>query len=285
MSSERARQSVAGALAEQRLDAFERRLLLSHASGLSREDIARTPELLLEEAVMAEYHRLVREREAGQPIAYLVGQREFYGRRFLVDRRVLIPRPESELLIDLALEKVAGEQARVLDIGTGSGCLAITLQLERPNWQVSALDISEDALAVASSNAALMGAAISLCQGDISAPHALQSPLARLAAGSLELVVANPPYIAAEDPHLAQGDLRFEPKRALTDDSDGFRLIDAVITFSATRLKADGWLLLEHGHEQALSVRKRLTAAGFSGVQSWPDLAGIERVSGGLATG
>ena len=272
-------------MAERRLDALERRLLLGHASGLSREDMARGPELVLEEKVLADYDRLVRERQDGQPMAYLLGEREFYGRTFQVDARVLIPRPETELLVDLALQKVSQNQAKVLDIGTGSGCLAITLKLERPDWEVGALDISADAIGVAAGNAAAMGARIGLMQGDISAPDAAQSLLANIPKATLDLVVANPPYIASGDPHLSQGDLRFEPKQALTDGYDGFRLIDAVIRFSASHLRASGWLLLEHGHHQAAAVRQKLLSAGFTAIQSWADLAGIERVSGGLATG
>jgi release factor glutamine methyltransferase len=278
------KRSVAAALATKRLDALERRLLLTQASGLSREDMARRPDLLLDASVLAEFHRLLDEREGGQPMAYLVGQREFYGRPFKVDRRVLIPRPESELLIDLALQKLGARHAAVLDIGTGSGCLAITLKVERPGWRVSALDISSEALAVASSNAALLDAQIELIEADICTPDIAESPLSGIGLAGLDLVVANPPYIAKGDPHLAQGDLRFEPKQALTDDSDGFRLIDAVITFAASRLKPGAWLLLEHGHDQAQTVRQRLLTAGFADVVSWCDLAGIERVSGGLAT-
>jgi release factor glutamine methyltransferase len=146
-----AKRSVAEALAVQRLDALERRLLLSRASGLSREDMARRPELLLDEEVTTEFDRLITEREAGQPIAYLLGEREFYGRSYKVDHRVLIPRPESELLVDIALQSIGRGPAKVLDIGTGSGCLAITLKLERPDWEVGALDISGDAINVAKS--------------------------------------------------------------------------------------------------------------------------------------
>jgi release factor glutamine methyltransferase len=280
-----AKRSVAEALAVLRLDALERRLLLSRASGLSREDMARRPELLLDEEVTTEFDRLITEREAGQPIAYLLGEREFYGRSYKVDHRVLIPRPESELLVDIALQSIGRGPAKVLDIGTGSGCLAITLKLERPDWEVGALDISGDAINVASGNAWSKGAEISLCQADITIPDAPQSPLARLSPGSLDLVVSNPPYVAEGDPHLAQGDLRFEPKQALTDGFNGLRVIDAVITFSASRLKVGGQLLLEHGYDQAETVRQHLVAAGFGSVRSWPDLAGIERVSGGLATG
>ncbi len=277
--------SVAALLAAPRRDALERRLLLSQASGLSREDMARSPERILDATVLGEFERLVEQRERGVPIAYLLGRREFYGRSFKVDARVLIPRAESELLVDLALNKTPPDAAAVLDIGTGSGCLAITLKLERPRWSVSALDISSDAIAVARENARTLKAEIELLEADIAAPDAPCAPCLNMLPAALDLIVSNPPYIAANDPHLLQGDLRFEPKQALTDASDGFRLIDAVIGFAKLRLRPGAWLLLEHGYDQAEAVRRRLAAAGLSDATSWCDLAGIERVSGALATG
>jgi len=273
--------SVAAVLGGPRLNALERRILLGAASGLSREDMARAPEAKLDLQAIERYESLVSRRECGEPIAYLVGHREFYGREFMVDARVLIPRPETELLVDLALAELQGlAHPKVLDLGTGSGCLAITISLQCPKAQVAALDVSAEALDVARLNAKALGASIEFFRADLARIDETSSLLGR--AGEFDLVLANPPYIAADDPHLRQGDLRFEPKLALTDGDNGFALIDACIALAARQLRAGAAIWLEHGHDQAQAVRRKLTAGGFFAPRSCTDLAGIERVTGAL---
>ena len=210
-------------------------------------------------------------RLAGEPIAYLVGQREFFGLAFAVSEAVLIPRPDTELLVELALERLP-QHGKVLDMGTGSGAIAVALAHTRPDAAVTALDVSEAALAVAQGNAARNGAAVRFLHSDW---------FGALGGEVFDLVVSNPPYIAHGDVHLAQGDLRFEPVDALTDHGDGLSALRTIVAGAPAHLAAQGWLLMEHGYDQAAAVRAQLTAAGYSDVQSWRDLAGIERVSGG----
>jgi release factor glutamine methyltransferase len=214
---------------------------------------------------------LVRQRQEGHPVAYLLGQREFYGREFEVDDGVLIPRPETELLIDIALQLPLPEQAGVVDVGTGSGCIALTLALERRGWQVMATDISAEALAIANRNRSRLGAdTVKLLRGNLLEPLVSIHP---------DLVISNPPYVAEGDPHLARGDVRFEPQTALLAGSDGLEVIRELVQQSARALAADGWLLIEHGHDQAGEVRQLLQAADFHAITSRRDLAGIERVT------
>lgn len=214
---------------------------------------------------------LVRQRQGGRPVAYLLGQREFYGREFEVGDGVLIPRPETELLIGVALQLPLPEQARVVDVGTGSGCIALTLALERGGWQVMATDISAKALAIAQRNRGRLGAdTVELLRGHLLEPLVNIHP---------DLVISNPPYVAEGDPHLARGDVRFEPQSALVAGADGLDVIRELVQQSARALAADGWLLIEHGHDQAGEVRQLLQAANFRAIASHRDLAGIERVT------
>jgi release factor glutamine methyltransferase len=216
-------------------------------------------------------------RIRGEPIAYITGQREFYGLSFQVTPDVLIPRPETELLVDLTLERLL-PTGSVLDLGTGSGAIAVAIAHACPEAKVTALDVSPAALAVAHGNAVriLADRAVQLCllSGDWYAPLAEHD--------RFDVIVANPPYIAAADAHLAQGDLRFEPSGALTDRADGLSALRTIIDGAPSHLHPGGWLLLEHGYDQAEKVRNLLKNKGFIQVQSWCDLAGIERVSGGL---
>jgi release factor glutamine methyltransferase len=224
-------------------------------------------------AVAGEYSALVERRAAGEPIAYLTGVREFYCRDFVVTPDVLIPRPETELLVDTAKVKVgAGRTARILDLGTGSGCLAITLALELPQVRVTAVDVSPNALAVARGNAQRLGARVEFIESDW---------FAALPPQRFDLIVANPPYVAAGDPHLGEGDLRFEPMEALTDHADGLSAIRKIIAATPDWLSPGGWLCFEHGYDQAEAVRQLLENAGFSEIEQQRDLAGIVRVSGG----
>ncbi|MCX8087638.1 MAG: peptide chain release factor N(5)-glutamine methyltransferase [Rhodocyclaceae bacterium] len=267
--------AIAALLSQARaqIPASEARLLLSHVLGQPTAWLEAHREEELEPAAAARFGALIERRAAGEPIAYLVGEREFYGRSFLVTPDVLIPRPETELLVELALAKVgAHPTASILDLGTGSGCLAITLALELPAAHVTAVDASPAALEVARKNARQLGAAVDFIESDW---------FAALPPQRFDLIVANPPYVAAGDPHLTQGDLRFEPKVALTDGADGLTSIRRIIKAAPAWLAAGGWLFLEHGWDQAAAVEECLAAAGFCALERHRDLAGIERVGGG----
>ncbi len=216
---------------------------------------------------------LLTRRLAGEPIAYLVGTREFYGRPFEVSPAVLIPRPDTELLVELALAHMPpGHAVEVLDLGTGSGCIAITLALERPLARLTALDRSPLALAVARRNAARLDAHVEFLSSDW---------FAALGGRRFDLIVGNPPYIAAGDPHLGRGDIRFEPLAALAAGRDGLDDLRRLTATACAHLKPGGALLLEHGHDQADAVQALLRASGFQRPRSWTDLSGIRRVSGG----
>jgi release factor glutamine methyltransferase len=246
-------------------------LLLARASGRSRESLLASPDDVLTSEAEAIFRKLRDRRLAGEPIAYLLGEREFYGRRFAVDPAVLIPRPETELLIDLAL---GCAWRSVLDLGTGSGVIAITLALERSDATVTGTDVSREALRVAAANAHALRAAVAWRAG--SWFDALDD-----GATSFDLIVSNPPYIAAHDLHLDEGDLRFEPSTALTDGADGLAAIRIIVAGSSARLNPAGTLLIEHGHDQAAHVRALFEASGLAGIASIRDLAGIERVTVG----
>lgn len=263
--------SIASLQAGLPLEPLENRILLCHALGITRVGLITQSERQLTEEEAARLSGLVGRRIAGEPIAYIVGQREFFGLPFQVSPAVLIPRPDTELIVELALERLP-PQARMLDMGTGSGAIAVALAHTRPDAQVTALDVSEEALAVARANAAANGARVRFLRSDW---------FAALEGDTFELVVSNPPYIASGDEHLAQGDLRFEPVDALTDHADGLSDLRTIIAGALAHLAPGGWLLLEHGYDQAEAVRALLTEAGYLDAQSWRDLAGIERVSGG----
>lgn len=250
----------------------EARLLLARALGTTTAIVAAFPEREAPPEAAARFTAWAAQRRAGEPVAYVLGEREFYGRVFAVDRATLIPRPETELLVELALERAArGTQA--LDLGTGSGIIAVTLACERADLGVTAVDRSAAALEVARRNAdRLAPGRVTCLEGNWFAP---------VAGRRFGLVVANPPYIEAGDAHLARGDLRFEPATALVGGADGLEDLDSIIRRAPAHLEAGGWLLLEHGFDQAPAVRERLAATGFTAIQTWPDLAGQPRVSGG----
>jgi len=270
-------------LRQRGLEMLEVRMLIECASGLTAVKQIAHPEHHLSTPEWQKLHTLALRRETGEPIAYLIGERNFYGRNFIVDARVLIPRPETELLIDLAMSHLPAS-GRVLDLGTGSGAIAVTLACERPDADVTATDISNAALDVARANATRLGARVRFVESDWFA--ALDGGLdGDIPGDPFDIVLANPPYIAAHDLHLDQGDLRHEPRLALTDGADGLNAIRRIIHGAPPHLKPGGWLFVEHGYDQAEAVRKLCLDAGLADVRSWKDLAGIERVSGGRVNG
>ncbi|MFS2017954.1 peptide chain release factor N(5)-glutamine methyltransferase [Massilia sp. CT11-108] len=255
------------------LDPLENRILLCEATGLSRVQLITQGDRVLTPDEASRLDDLVARRLRGEPIAYIVGRREFFGLAFRVGPAVLIPRPDTELIVDLSLERLPDNAARLLDMGTGSGAIAVAVAHTRPDADVTALDVSPDALAVAQANAAANGARVRFLESSwFDALAAVET---------FDVIASNPPYIAAGDEHLVQGDLRFEPVGALTDHADGLSALRIIIQGSPRHLAPGGWLLLEHGYDQAAAVRALLADAGFTDVQSWRDLAGIERVSGG----
>lgn len=260
--------------ARRTVDAVEARALLCHVLKKDAAYLAAHADATLHPDAAAAYGAALARREAGEPVAYITGRREFYGLELRITPAVLIPRPETELLVDLALARVPRDEARqVLDLGTGSGCIAIGIAHERPRTRVAAVDHSPDAIALARENARSLGiTGITFTVGDWFMP---------VVGRCFDLIVANPPYVAADDPHLRRGDLRYEPQAALVGGADGLDALRTIIANAGRHLHAGGALLLEHGHEQGAACRRLLDAAGFHGVQTWRDLAGNERVSGG----
>lgn len=258
------------------LPRLEARVLLERASGRRREWLLAHGDEAADAPAAAAFAELARRRRAGEPVAYLTGVREFLGRDFEVSPQVLIPRPETELLVQATLER-APRAARVLDLGTGSGAIAVTLACERDDLRVVATDQSRAALALAQRNAqrlagdALAGSRLQLRAG--SWWHAID------AQQRFDLVVSNPPYIAADDPHLGQGDLRFEPPAALAAGPDGLEALREVVAGAPRHLHPGGRLLVEHGFDQGEAVRALLVAAGFEGILTLRDAAGLPRVT------
>lgn len=245
-------------------------LLVAHALGVSAVELYAHPErpIAPEEAQRA--LDLIARRATGEPVAYLTREREFYGLAFTVTPAVLIPRPETELLVDLALERLPVEkESRVLDLGTGSGAIAIAIARTRPHARVFAVERSPEALAVARGNAALHGLDnVAFVEGDWLKPFAGES---------FDLIVSNPPYVAAGDPHLAQGDLRFEPALALPSGTDGLDDLRRIIAAAPNHLHSGGWLLLEHGADQQPAVLDLLAAQAFTRCTGHRDLADLPR--------
>lgn len=261
--------AAAAALGVERLDA---QLLLLHVLGRGAEErawlVAHDTDALASQQQDA-FLQLARRRAAGEPVAYLTGEKEFFGLPLQVDARVLVPRPDTETLVEWSLVVLRNRQApRVIDLGTGSGAIALAIQAQRPDAIVEAVDRSAAALEVARANAMRLGLPVRLREADW-----LQG------AQQYDLIVSNPPYVAAADPHLQA--LRHEPLQALAAGPDGLADLRAIIEAAPQHLRPGGWLLLEHGWDQADAVRALLAAHGFADVASRTDLAGIQRCSGG----
>jgi release factor glutamine methyltransferase len=252
---------------------LEARVLAAHAWQVNHAWLIAHDTDPLSDTHVAAFESLLAQRLKGMPIAYLVGAREFYGRPFQVSPNVLIPRPDTELLVERALACIPPDQAMaVLDLGTGSGCIAITLALERPLARVTAVDRSLAALAIAQRNANLLNARVEFSTSDW---------FAALAGRRFDLIVSNPPYIAAGDPHLARGDVRFEPLAALAAGRDGLDDLRRLTCGACAHLRPGGVLLLGHGYDQSDAVQALLRESGIRHPQSWADVSGILRVSGG----
>ena len=249
------------------IDPREARMLLAATTGFSEASLLSSPERALAPDVARLFLQQVERRKSGEPIAYIVGRKEFYSLDLAVNPAVLIPRPETELLVDLVLQR---KPASVLDLGTGSGAIALAIKKHLPAAQVAAVEASAAALAVAQRNSVKNGIEVEFLHGQW---------FAAVAGRRFGVIVSNPPYVAAGDPHLA--DLRFEPQYALVSGGDGLDAIREIVPLAPKHLAKGGWLLLEHGIGQDKEVRALLGRAGLESVQTWPDLAGIPRVSGG----
>jgi len=271
--------SVGALIKESAIPQRETAMLLERILQISRASIAAHSERFLDAQQEHLARAWIQRRVGGEPMAYILGEREFYGVKLIVTPDVLIPRPETETLVEQALARLSKQYAlttaRVLDLGTGSGAIAISLAEQRPALDIVAIDISAKALAVAKQNAIKLGVHILFVESDW---------FSALGNERFDLIVSNPPYVGRGDPHLTQGDLRFEPIGALTDnapDQRGLACIRRIIDDAPKHLNGEGWLMFEHGYDQALACRDLLAARGFVELMCVPDLAGIPRVSGG----
>ncbi|MDE2262566.1 MAG: peptide chain release factor N(5)-glutamine methyltransferase [Gammaproteobacteria bacterium] len=253
--------------------ALDAELLLAHALGAGRARLRSHPEEIPGTGAAARFLTLIERRAAGEPVAYILGRKGFWTLELSVTPAVLVPRPETELLVERALALHPGAQAKVADLGTGSGAIALSLASARPRWQIVAVDVSAEALAVAQANAAALGLTyVEMLQGDW---------LAGLRGRAFHLLVSNPPYVAAGDPALSQPELMREPRLALVAAEEGLAALRAIIRDAPGHLEPGGWLLLEHGAAQAAAVAGALVARGFAQVRSHRDLAGCERMTEG----
>lgn len=257
-----------------RLDA---EVLLAHALGTSRSHLYAWPERQLDTAAAQRAEALIQRRADGVPVAYLTGQQEFWSLPLEVNEATLIPRPETELLVELALARLPPAAPRtVLDLGTGTGAIALAIASERPQTIVTAVDVSSEALAVARRNSTRLGLAVELLQGDWYAP---------VGGRRFDLIAANPPYIGAGEPEPTQGDPRFEPRLALIAEDDGLAALRHIAAQAASHLEPGGWLLVEHGYRQGAACRELFAAAGLHDVITARDLQGHERVTLGRCPG
>ncbi|EPE1851527.1 peptide chain release factor N(5)-glutamine methyltransferase [Cronobacter dublinensis] len=246
-------------------------ILLGFVTGRTRTFILAFGETSLADDELTRLDALLARRVQGEPVAYLTGQREFWSLPLEVSAATLIPRPDTECLVEQALARLPAAPCRILDLGTGTGAIALALACERPDCQVTALEVVPEAVALARRNAQRLG---------IDNVTVLQSHwFSALTDARFSLIVSNPPYIDGDDPHLTQGDVRFEPKSALVAPDAGLADLDAIITGARRFLENDGWLLVEHGWRQGGAVRELFTRAGYHGVKTCRDYGGNERLT------
>ena len=261
-------------LSQSALTRNEASLLAAHALGVARTWVLAHDTDALSTAQLDAVNAVFARRLGGEPVAYIQGFREFYGLSFIVSPAVLIPRPETELLVDWLIQNTP-QGSRVLDLGTGSGAISVALAHNRPDVLVHACDISAEALAIAAqNNAALAGGRVRLLQSNwFDRVDSVGGQLGGQFGGGFDIIVSNPPYIAAGDAHLAQGDLRFEPAGALTDHADGLSHYRRIVAGCAAHLAPAAWLVLEHGYDQADTLNALLVAAGFTHISQHYDAA------------
>jgi len=259
-----------GASPTPRLDA---EVLLAHLCERSRTWLYTWGDRTLTANQTARFEALIERRGEGWPVAYLTGSREFWGLSLQTSPATLIPRPDTECLVEVALESATATSGELLDLGTGTGAVALAFASERPGWQMTGVDLAAEAVSLAQSNAERLA---------ISNVRFLESDwFSALSGQRFNIIVANPPYIAADDPHLARDDVRFEPRSALVAEAAGMSDLTWLARHAPTYLKPQGWLWMEHGHAQAEAVRDILVRCGFLDVVSRRDLAGHERITGG----
>ena len=258
------------------LPLLEARMLMQCVTGYSRVQLLSHDTEVLNDAQQVHWQTLVTRRLNGEPMAYILGEREFYGRLFAVNPNVLIPRPDTETLIEAVLADFGTESISLVDLGTGSGAIALTLAAERPSWQVCATDVSAEALVVARQNAQRLNTSVRFFEGDWWGALPVDEHL------KFHVLVSNPPYIEADDAHLSEGDVRFEPLGALTDGADGLQHYRRILHDVARYLHTNGAVYFEHGYNQGASVRGLLNEAGLTQVRTIQDLSGNDRVSTGI---
>ena len=251
-------------------------VLLAHVLDVDRSYFYTWPEKELAAPLVAQFQVLVERRQLGEPVAYLVGKQEFWSLALSVSAATLIPRPETELLVELVLDNVTATKAVGIDLGTGTGAIALARASEQPNWQLLGVDFSEPAVMLANKNKQQLA----IANAEFIQSSWLSS-VGRQYRHSCDFIVSNPPYIDSNDPHLQLGDVRFEPKSALVAANNGLQDIIDITEQSCDYLKPDGLLLFEHGFEQGPAVRQILTDCGFVGVVTDRDLAGLDRVTSG----
>lgn len=255
--------------------ALDCELLLAHCLGKDRTYLYTWPEREVESAIERAFEKMLARRIDGEPIAYLIGQRDFWSLSLHVDNSTLIPRPDTERLVEVALDLPLPASAGVLDLGTGTGAIALALARENPRWRMLGVDMAQEVVQLAQRNAREL---------KIDNAQFLESNwFERIPPQRFDLIVSNPPYIAENDPHLAHGDVRFEPRRALVAGHNGLAAIDEIARTAPAYLRAGGWLLFEHGYAQAPAVRTLLAQLNYGDISTWGDWAGNERVTGGRA--
>lgn len=255
--------------------ALDCELLLGHCLGKNRTYLYTWPEREVDSAVALKFQVLLQRRQRGEPVAHLIGTREFWSLPLRVNDSTLIPRPDTERLVEVALALPLRADARVLDLGSGTGAIALALASENPGWGVHGVDIAPEAVELARQNA---------CDLHIANAQFSQSDwFSCVDAQRFDLIVSNPPYIAEDDPHLTQGDVRFEPRRALVAAQNGLAAIIDIAMHAKAYLRERGWLLFEHGYDQGPAVRSQLAQLGYGDISTWQDWGGNERVTGGRA--